>query len=184
MQIAEKIPRNRLEALAHEEYVRQFPGPVHPEPPASVNAEAATNVDGPVTFAFRGKQYVLPRVPFEEGVTLHELQFRIARPESTEDYRGACREAVAIMGRLARRRGWRGRLRWLLPNPFRRASEGEISEVLDFFWLCRTGLRFPAWLDRTIARAKRTGSVASTSSRTAARDTVESPPRGVTTSTG
>lgn len=178
---ASKVPVNRLQELAQEEYRRQFPQPVHRERPETVNAEAATGIDRPVVFAFQGKPYVLRPIPWEDGVALHELQMRFLRPEGAADYRDACREAVALMGRLARCRGWRGWLRRVLPNPFRHASEKEVGEVLDFFWLCRTGLRFPAWLDRTIARARRTGSVASTSSST---PTVVSRPPGATTSTG
>lgn len=183
MKIAEKVSHDRLREMAREEYRRQFPGPVRNEMPGTVNADAARHVGRPVVFAFRGEPYTLPPIPWEDGVALYELQMRFLRPGSTDEYRDACREAVRLMGRLAHRRGWRGRLRRILPNPFRHASEGEIGEVLDFFWTCRTGLRFPVWLDRMIAHAKRTGSAESTSSR-ARKGTDGDPRAGVITSTG
>jgi hypothetical protein len=121
--------------------------------PEPVNVDAAVQVLGPGVFWFAGRKYVVPRVPFVEGIQLQALLLRLRRlrtasmapaasaEEEADRMKQALtlfRESVEIFPRVARPAGW-SRFVWrLLPNPFRRASPAEVGELLGFLYGCQT----------------------------------------------
>lgn len=117
------------------------------------NLGAVQDLSRPLPLEFRGRTYLVPPVPFVFGVRLVGLQERVRRlqdrpdsPESLDELRAILEEAVEIFPRLAYPAGWR-RLFWrIAPNPFRRASEFEIGELIGFFSGCRmmSRVRHPA----------------------------------------
>jgi hypothetical protein len=68
---------------------------------------------------------------------VRRLQERPDSPETLGELRAILEEAVEMFPRLARPVGWRRFVWRLLPNPFRRASEFEIGELIGFFSGCR-----------------------------------------------
>ena len=108
------------------------------------NLSATGALFGSDTLEYRGRRYEVPPVPFALGVALLELQERAGRLQGdvagidpAAELGAILNRAVAIFPQLVRPVGWR-RLLWpLLPNPFRKASEYEVGELLGFFSGCR-----------------------------------------------
>ena len=188
-----RVSRAELERQSREQYAKTLglsDSGREQTPARVVNAREAAGLDRPTVFAFRGTPYILPPIPYEAGIELHEVRsgWEMSRVGNldNDEYRRLSRRAVRLMGALAHRRGWRW-ARWIRPNPFRNASEREIGQLLDFFWTCRTGLRFPLWLARRMTTRERltqsTPSPTSFGSSTHGPSTA-SPDHGGTTSTG
>ncbi len=149
MMRAEKPPRAVIEERAREGYRRKFPeGRSSGAPPA--NGRPALQVLGAdqLRIPYRGRVYDLGHVSFEDGIRLVEARVAIMAireeedptPENISAYRRAMRVIVAMaprymvpVGRL-RRLFWRLRLR---RNPFRKATEAEVGQLLGFFLTSR-----------------------------------------------
>jgi hypothetical protein len=121
--------------------------------PANRNLGPVLDLSRPLPLEFRGQTYLVPPVPYAVGVALVGLQERVRRlqgqPESEEtltELRDILHDAVALFPSLVRPTGWRRLFRRVLPNPFRKASEFEIGELIGFFSGCRmrSGVRHPS----------------------------------------
>ena len=114
--------------------------------PEVFNTDAVVGLDGVRVLEYRGRRYVVPPVPFLEGMRLQRIirDFdRMYNDPDADDATGLAlmRDAVALFAILVRR-PWYARF---LPNPFRRASDAEVGQLLHFFFMCRmsTGVRNP-----------------------------------------
>lgn len=91
---------------------------------------------------FRGVPWRVPPVSYRDGIRLQQLGDRLAAlalagaPDAEQE--AVITEMVIAFRGLVRPVGWRRLLGRLLPNPFRRASEAEVGQLLAFFTLCRT----------------------------------------------
>lgn len=157
------------------------------EPPEFVNTQEALALDRPVVRVLCGRPYVVPPIPYEYGLDLHDLLLRYHKPNTgTEETRRALRGMVRLFPKLVRPVGWRRWVRWVLPNPFRSASEKEIIAAADFFWERRTGTPFRTLLRRAAESARSStawtaGPSSPGPSRRGSAPTA-SPPPGTTTS--
>lgn len=134
--------------------------------PRYVNGPEAAALDRSRFRVFRGRVYEVPPIPVPLGLDLFELQLQLLDGGNVAEVRRIHRELLALFKKLARPASGLGRLFWrLAPNPFRHASEREVRDWLDFFWLCRTGTPYRVWLAGAIENARQsTGSASSTSS--------------------
>jgi hypothetical protein len=102
-----------------------------------------------------GKWYSVPRVPFYEGMRINDIFQRISRAKDSPQlalvgvFDVYLREVLDIAWNklvVPKRRRTRilKRLR-LIPNPFRKASEAEIAELIAFFLVRRmaSNVKFP-----------------------------------------
>lgn len=150
------------------------------EPPQVVNQAEAADIDEPAEKEFRGRAYVVPPIPFEDGLKLHKLQFLYHTPGAGVDQvRMALRGMARLFWRLVQPKGRRPK--WTLRNPFKKMSEREIIAAADFFWRRRTGLPFLMWWER-VAEELAASSTDSTQSTSFRGSTNGGPRRGGTSS--
>ena len=127
-----------------------------PPDPEYVNSREALALDRPVVKVICGRPYIVRPIPYEYGLELHDLLLTYHKPNSgTQETRRVLRGMVRLFAKLARPVGVRRWIRWLLPNPFRNASEREIIATADFFWACRTGTPFRALIRHAAENARR-----------------------------
>ena len=114
--------------------------------PEVLNTGAVVGLDGVRVLEYRGRRYAVPPVPYTAGLKLQQIVRTFERlandPNASEaDALATANEAVGLFASLVRR-PWYARF---LPNPFRRASDAEVGQLLHFFWMCRmsTGVRNP-----------------------------------------
>lgn len=139
-------------------------------PPMVSNAEELGAIDEPRYLRWRGRRYRVDPIPVKPGARLLEIQMSILRAGAgIEPRKGklidAYLDAIELMGELIKPTGWRRAFSWILPNPFLKASEKEIGQVLDFLWICRTGIPFQFWMEMTTDRIRSTSWTGGMSSR-------------------
>lgn len=153
-----KLSRTELEELARDRYRQMFPeGRPRARPPRNVGTVLVVTGADRFEIPYRGRMYELLPVSFEDGLRLTQAQTVIEelegerRPtqEDSEAYARALRLVVRMTCRYLLPRGRLRRLRWRLRigrNPFRRATEAELGELLGFFLGCRmrSRVRYPA----------------------------------------
>ncbi len=117
-----------------------------PSVPAPVNLQNAVELGHYISFEFRGKKYSIPPVSFEVGA---QLQMVMNDLRNISDLNVGANN-IYIMRKILRRatnifydqivphgwKPWQARfVKWLgiYPNPFKRASEGEVGALLGFF---------------------------------------------------
>lgn len=138
MRIENKVPFNRLQELAREEFQKHMG---EREPPVLKNGETVLGLALPDHLDFMGRRYAVPPVPYRAGMRILEIRREI---EDADDFETArlFDEAVALFKRLvvpeSRIRRWLWR--WW-PNPFRYVSDTEVGHLLGFFSACRTKSR-------------------------------------------
>lgn len=138
-----------LERVAREQYARAFPAPG--PAPRPRNAIPALHVLGAerLAFVFRGVAYEIVPVSFEDGIRLCEVRAQLVAaededtltPEVARDARNALRVVASLATKYLRPLRWHRRLLWALRlrrNPYRRATEREVGQLLGFFLGCRT----------------------------------------------
>lgn len=139
-----------LERMARGQYARAHaprPGP----PPKPRNAAPALLVLGAerVAFAYRDVAYEVLPVSFDDGLRLCEARAALdaaadddrLTPEVARDARQSLRFVASLATRYLRPVRWWRRLLWALRlrrNPYRRATEAEVGQLLGFFLGCRT----------------------------------------------
>lgn len=139
-----------LERMAREAYARSVP-PREAAPPKPRNAAPLLHVLGGerVAFGFRGVAYEILPVSFDDGVRLVEARAALdaaadesrLTPEVARDARTALRFVASLAPRYMRPLRIVRRLLWhlgLRTNPYRRATEREVGQLLGFFLTCRT----------------------------------------------
>lgn len=139
------------EAEIRENYARwERENPTHPlvratRPVETANVDNLLDLDGDRYLEFAGRRYRVPPVPFRAGVELQAIGAALERlkaadntPKNRLEYREACERLARVCWSLVRPTGWRRLLRRLLPNPFARATEGELGVLHRFFSACRT----------------------------------------------
>lgn len=107
---------------------------------------AARSVHEGRALQYNGRLYAVPPVPFAAGLELQGLVVELNALQSEDWTEGVavrlmefCQSATRLFRRLVRPVGWYQRLVWRARrNPFRDASEGEIGQLLGFFFSCRT----------------------------------------------
>lgn len=136
--------------MAREEYARHHAPRPGPAPkPRNVLPTLLTLGAERVAFAFRGVAYELLPVSFDDGLRLVEARAAIdvashddrLTPEVARDARRALRFVVTLAPRYIRPIRWYRRLAWALRlrrNPYRRATEAEVGQLLGFFLGART----------------------------------------------
>lgn len=156
--IANRIPRAELEAQAHAEYVRRLgatPTVPAPEAPDVVNAGEAASIDGAGPLWFHGRLYIVPPIPYRDGLRLHDAMMQLTAADSRESVESALEGAATLFGKLVTPASLlRFVPRKMRPNPFRDASENEIWTLLDFFWMRRTGRTLQNWASSLAARRR------------------------------
>jgi len=143
--IAERPRRAVVEALAAEGYRERYPEGRQEAPPAA-NVAPALRLLGSerLVVPYRGRAYELGHVSFEDG--LHLVRARAAiealdgaeevTPERAAAYLGGMRTIVRLVPRYllpvepVRRFFWRLRI---FRNPFSRATDAEVGQLLGFF---------------------------------------------------
>jgi hypothetical protein len=101
-----------------------------------------------MAFVFRGVAYEIVPVSFEDGIRLSEVRAALAEaedeerltPEVARDARNALRFVASLAPKYLRPLRLPARLLWALRlrrNPYRRATEVEVGQLLGFFWGCR-----------------------------------------------
>lgn len=116
-----------------------------PQPPRILNIEAAQNLDSAVRFMFRGQAYEALHVPHAHGIALAEIHHVFADvADQREDVAQlqrllvALKRAARIFYALSRPVLPHARFWYRVgPNPFERATEGEVVALLHFFSLGR-----------------------------------------------
>ena len=99
---------------------------------------------------FGGYVFRVPPVPFELGMRLHLAKEAFDDASQADDTAGvlaAYRDGVQLMKQCVRPRRLYQRIVWaLLPNPFRRASNGEFLHLMTFFLASRmiSNIRAPS----------------------------------------
>jgi hypothetical protein len=136
--------------------------------PTLRNVGLALNLDGDDVLHWRGREYAVPPVPWDEGVRLLDIQTKLQRLTQRPDaelseYRLLMRQCVRLFPRLIRRR-----FAWLRPNPFRRASGQEIGSLLGFFSACQ--MKPPAGTQSGTPGGSRPHSTSRTGSRSSSAD--------------
>ena len=133
------LPENRVQELLAQEFL-------NPEPQEVLNTDAVISLDGARVLNYRGRSYTVPPVPYTAGLQLQKIVRgfeQISKDETAPDTAALILmdDAVRLFATLVHR-PWYARL---LPNPFRRASDGEVGQLLAFFWQCRmsTGVHAP-----------------------------------------
>jgi hypothetical protein len=153
----EPLSAEELDEFAREQYARAFPKREGP-PPRARNVRATRLLVGAEQLAieYRDVQYELLPVEFADGVLLAECRARVEAiedeskldPMVVRDYLVALRKVVALAPKYLRPLGRVRRLLWRLgirKNPYRRATEAEIGQLLGFFLGCRmrSRVRYP-----------------------------------------
>lgn len=146
----ERVPRAELERMAREAYARHHPPrPSKPPPPRnSVPTLLALGAER-LAFAYRGVAYEILPVSFDDGVRLCEARAALdvaedddlLTPEAAREARRALHFVASLSTRYLRPVRWWRRLLWALRlrrNPYRRATETEVGQLLGFFLGCRT----------------------------------------------
>lgn len=116
---------------------------VERERPAVVNAGPAREIWTPRPLYYRGRRIAPRPISWEDGLALLEAASALEQWARTpdgdlEELRRLYREIVELCW-IAIRPRWMPRwLQRLRRNPFRRATETEIREVLAFLGRCRT----------------------------------------------
>lgn len=111
--------------------------------PAVANIEAAREMWTPRPLYFRGRRIAPRPIDWNEGLDLLKAalkleEWRLERGEDLEELRALYRR-IADLAWLALRAPWMPRwLRRRQRNPFRRATETELREILDFAGRCQT----------------------------------------------
>lgn len=162
------MPVNRIAEAQLEEGNQRFAenferDPLAQVPPKLRNYASMYGLGSDAVLEWRGMYLVIPPIPFREGARLHEMRVRLdqlhrerlrdeKKPDSEEkeqregmrlmEERMIREEMVTTFKRCVKPRRWWQALAWkVLPNPFRKASEQEMVELLSFFLLCRTKSR-------------------------------------------
>lgn len=153
-----KIPRSKLEEMARAEYARQFPSrPAQTAPrPRNVRPTLYLLEQERVEVPFRGRMYELRPVSFADGIRLLEAEADISEcvarevtgRDAARQYAAAARLIIRMAPRYLLPRGRVRRLFWRLRlrrNPFRKATDAEVGEILGFLFGCRTmsSVRYP-----------------------------------------
>jgi hypothetical protein len=107
------------------------------------NAAPVLFLTDPVRVPFRGAVYQIPPIPYTVGLQAVELQTQILKCGEANDFdgfRNLLGEAVKII--RANVKPWKAggwtRIKWALGwNPFRRATEMELAELLAGFLMRR-----------------------------------------------
>lgn len=125
-----------------EEAQAELRGQMEAQAPEVRNVSEAAALGRARVFVFRGKRFRVPPVSYEDGLKLLDIAIRsdaLAKraisPDTVDEFRAVVRDAVEVLGRLAR--PWY--LRWL-PNPFRGATLDEVHAACFFFGRSRIGL--------------------------------------------
>ena len=153
----EPLDLEELERAARAQYARAFPEREGP-PPRARNVRATRLLVGAdqLCIEYRGRTYELLPVEFGDGVLLAECRALVdaieddakLTPELVREYLIALRKVVALAPKYLRPVGRVRRLLWLLGlrrNPYRRATEAELGQLLGFFLGCRmrSRVRYP-----------------------------------------
>ena len=152
MMRAEHPRRAVIEAMAAEGYRKRYPdGRPRGKPPANVEATLFLLGAKIRVLPYRGRGYELGFVSFEDGLRLTQAKVAIdvfaegdPTPETAKEYLQAMRTIVRMAPRYllpverVRRLFWRLGLR---RNPFRKATDVEVGQLLGFFLGCRTRSR-------------------------------------------
>lgn len=157
-----RVSRAELEEQAHQQYRRLMgvpdgaPVPA-PEPVGVVNGPEAIAIGETALFFYDGAAYVLPSIPWQDGLRMNEIVRCITSRDRKEDeVRAAFEQATEMMFRLSEpASSLRFIPRALRRNPFRNASESEVVALLDFFWKRRTGQSLADWLSSQASRPSR-----------------------------
>ena len=150
--IAKRISREIVLEHARAGYREKYPeGRPRGEPPANVRPALQLVGADRIHIPYRGIEYELRYVSFEDGMRLAEARAAIdfgedaeMTPERVAAYLKAMRLIVSMAPRyllpvtFVRRLLWRLRLR---RNPFRNATDTEVGHILGFFLACRTRSR-------------------------------------------
>jgi hypothetical protein len=95
-------------------------------------------------FAYRGKSYVVPPVPYTQGLQLHQIFLRLQALGSKQENEAALQELFSLMSAavmlfkgLVRPTSWWQRLTWRWQQPFADVTEKEVGELMGFFFVCR-----------------------------------------------
>lgn len=111
--------------------------------PAFVNAGPAREIWQPRPLYYRGRKIAPRPISWEEGLALLETaaeleQWARSKGEDLVHLRRLYRRLVDLCWMCARPRGMPRWVQRLRRNPFRRATEQELQELLRFFGRCRT----------------------------------------------
>lgn len=148
MMRAERLPRAVIEEMARDGFRRRYPdGVPRGKPPANVGAALLLLEADSVRIPYRGHVYELGHVSFEDGLRLVQARTAVEALEGatvTDENRGPYLEGMRLIVSMAprylrpvrpvRRFFWRLRIR---RNPFRKATDLEVSQLLGFFLACR-----------------------------------------------
>lgn len=142
-----------LEEVARAQYARAFPAREGPSPRPR-NAGAALHMLGAerMAFVFRGVAYELLPISFEDGIRVSEARAALMEaededrltPEVARDARRALKLVANLAPKYLRPLRWPRRLLWALGlkrNPYRRATEVEVGQLMGFFLGSRTMCR-------------------------------------------
>ncbi len=144
-----RLPKEELDRIAREGYARRFPdGQPSALPPANGRAMLLLVGEDRIEIPYKGTLYELRHISFEDGLrcvtakaAIDALDGEEITPEGVAAYGAACRAVVALVPRYLRPvHGRLRRLRWRLGlhrNPFRRATDAEVGQLLGFFLACR-----------------------------------------------
>ena len=135
--------------MAREEYARHHPPRARPAKPRNTVPTLLALGAERLAFAYRGVAYEVLPVSFADGIRLSEARAALEAAEDedrlTPEVARDAGRALAFVASLAPRylrplRWWR-RLLWaarVRVNPYRRATETEVGQLLGFFLGCRT----------------------------------------------
>ncbi len=151
--IAHRVPREIVLEHARAGYRERYPeGRPAGAPAANVGPALRVLEADAIRIPYKGREYELGHVSFEDGLRLVEAKAAIVgiepdadpTPERVAAYLQAMRLVVSIAPRYlvpvtpVRRLLWRLGLR---RNPFRSATDAEVGHFLGFFLACRTRSR-------------------------------------------
>jgi len=114
--------------------------------PTLANIEAATTEHSPMLLRYRGRVFLVPPVPYRQGLwllaldqELRRLQVLQSTVENIRHTMNTISQVLAIFHQLVRPVTWFDRLVWRWrANPFLHAEVHELQELLRFFCLTRT----------------------------------------------
>lgn len=147
------MPLNRvseeLRAEKHADDLRRHRQASRGQTPRIVNTRPVLWLRDPTRWPFRGKLWEVPPIPLRDAVRVLEFQMwaiSIAERKNLDGFAEEYHERMSGAIKLIRRcvvpeRGRIRRLLWrlrLLPNPWRSATDSEVSELLGFFSALRT----------------------------------------------
>lgn len=109
--------------------------------PEVKNRAALVYLTDPLRVPFQGRLYELPPVGFRDGDRIMALREVLGDPDAEPKARREANEAaIRLIRRLVTPDRGLYRIRWklrLVRNPFRRATDVEIGEMLGFLAACR-----------------------------------------------